>query len=325
MGAPQGGVPAGGVETADHSGLPGGPLRKSHRNPPRRMQPQGQSQSPNDGPESHTATGNRPGIRVYQATARLTKAQKLKAELTRSSSRSSKRYKTISRRSELESAKRALIPSAPTTDPGSACITFSREQSAELQRVLLPCQKSMATDPEERERAKQRCNESHEAAGVTQEAAQEEINTAHKLAKLIGWVGEKLATTQPTSSCPTSCYTANPPDRQQCRCYHERCHSPPGNRPAHGTGPAGRGRQSGLGDVQSGISAGLHKAGRGNRHTHVNVCQGSKGLLAVCQGSKGLLVMLLCYFCIITCQEPYMPMVDNTVVDFPSMYDLVVR
>ena len=55
---------------------------------------------------------------------------------------------------ELENPKRALIPSAPTTDPGSACITLSREQSAELHRVLLSCQKSMANDPEGKERAK---------------------------------------------------------------------------------------------------------------------------------------------------------------------------
>ena len=56
-----------------------------------------------------------------------------------------------------------LIPSAPTTDPGSACITFSREQSAELHGFLLSCQKSMANGPE---RAKRRCTEGHEATAL---------------------------------------------------------------------------------------------------------------------------------------------------------------
>ena len=127
----------------------------------------------------------RPGVRVDQATARLTRAQKLKAELEEKlleveQAVQDNLTEIAAATAELENAKRALIPSAPTTDPGSACITFSREQSAELQGFLLSCQKSMATDPEEKERAKRRCNESHEAAGVTEEAAQE-VDTAHKL------------------------------------------------------------------------------------------------------------------------------------------------
>ena len=169
---------------------------------------------------------------------------------------------------ELENAKPALIPSAPTTDPGSACITFSREQSAELQGFLLSCQKSMATDPEEKERAKRRCNESHEAAGVIQEAAQEEVDTAHKLAKLIGWVGEKLAAPNPPPPAPATAHTASP-NRQQHRCHHERRH-PPRNRPAHGTGTTG-------GSIQPGVSTGFHRAPRGLCHSHMNDCQGSKG------------------------------------------------
>ena len=144
-----------------------------------------------------------PGVRVDQATARLARAQKLKAELEEKlleveQAVQDNLTEIAAATAELESAKRALIPSAPTTDPGSACITFSREHSAELQGFLLSCQKSLATDPSRRKkREKRRCNESHEAAGVTQEAAQEEVDTAHKLAKLIGWVGEKLAAPNP--------------------------------------------------------------------------------------------------------------------------------
>ena len=147
----------------------------------------------------------RPGVRVDQATARLTRAQKLKAELEEKlleveQAVQDNLTEIAAATAELENAKRALIPSAPTTDPGSACITFSREQSAELQGFLLSCQKSLATDPEEKERAKRRCNESHEAAGVTQEAAQEEVDTANKLAKLTGWAGEKLPPQAPADS-----------------------------------------------------------------------------------------------------------------------------
>ena len=122
-----------------------------------------------------------PGVRVDQATARLTRAQKLKAEpeeklLEVEQAVQDNLMEIAAATTELENAKHTLIPSAPSIDSGSACITFSREQSAELQGFLLSCQKSMATDPEEKERAKRRCNESHEAAGVTQEAAQEEVD-----------------------------------------------------------------------------------------------------------------------------------------------------
>ena len=107
----------------------------------------------------------RPGVRVDQATARLARAQKLKAELEEKlleveQAAQDNLTEIAAATAELENAKRSLIPSAPTTDPGSACITFSREQSAELQGFLLSCQKSLATDPEEKERAKRRYNES---------------------------------------------------------------------------------------------------------------------------------------------------------------------
>ena len=60
----------------------------------------------------------------------------------------------------------------------------------------------MANDPEGRERAKWRCTEGHESAGVTQEAAQEEVDTARKLAKLVRWVGEKLTAPNPSPPPP---------------------------------------------------------------------------------------------------------------------------
>ena len=75
---------------------------------------------------------SRPGVRVDQATARLNRAQKLKAELEEKLSlleveqaAQDNLTEIAAATAELENAKRALIPSAPTTDPGSACITFS--------------------------------------------------------------------------------------------------------------------------------------------------------------------------------------------------------
>ena len=193
---------------------------------------------------------------------------------------------------ELENAKRALIPSAPTIDPGSACITFSREQSAELQGFLLSCQKSMATDPEEKERAKRRCNESHEAAGVTQEAAQEEVDTAHKLAKLIGWVGEKLA-------------APNPPLLPRCHPHPKPQQTavplmPPWKMPPSpemglpmGQAPPGGASSQNPAASSTGISQGFSKGAPPHPHEEL---PGSKGLLAICQGSKGLLAMLTLLF-----------------------------
>ena len=105
----------------------------------------------------------RPGVRVDQATARLTRAQKLKAELKEKllevkQAVQDNLTEIAAATAELENAKRALIPSAPTTNLGSACITFNREQSAELQGFLLSCQESMAIDPEDKERTKRRCD-----------------------------------------------------------------------------------------------------------------------------------------------------------------------
>ena len=131
----------------------------------------------------------------------------------------------------------------------------------------------MATDPDEKARAKRRCNESHEAAGVTQEAAQEEVDAASQAHRL---GGREARCPQPSPSCPSTSNT-NPPHRQQHRCYHEGCR-PPGNRLAHGTGTTGRGSQSSISHVQSGVSTGIGRAPRGRCHTHVHVCQGSNRL-----------------------------------------------
>ena len=38
--------------------------------------------------------------------------------------------------------------------------------------------------------------------------------------------GPEVRSTQPSPSCPSTCCTASSPDRQQCRCYRERCHPP---------------------------------------------------------------------------------------------------
>ena len=91
----------------------------------------------------------RPGVRVDQATARLAQAQELKVELEEKlfeveAAVQDNLTKIAMATAELENAKRALIPSAPTTDPGSACITFSRESSLQNSIMdhgfLLACQ-----------------------------------------------------------------------------------------------------------------------------------------------------------------------------------------
>ena len=71
---------------------------------------------------------------------------------------------------------------------------------------------SMTNDPEGKARAKRRCTERHEATGFTEEAAQEEVDIAHKLATLVGWVGEKLVALIPPPPTPnaTSTHHANP-------------------------------------------------------------------------------------------------------------------
>ena len=183
----------------------------------------------------------RPGVRVDQATARLARAQKLETELEEKLFEVEQLCRTISWRLPLPSSKCALIPSAPTTYLGPTCITFSREQSAELQGFLLSCQKSLATDPEEKERAKRRCNQSHEATGVTQEAAQEEVHTAHKLAKLIGWVGEKLAAPNPPPPAPAPTTPHSPPTDNSVDATMKDA-TPSGNRPTHGAGTTGGGQ-----------------------------------------------------------------------------------
>ena len=104
---------------------------------------------------------------------------------------------------ELENAKRSLIPSAPAANPGSACITFSRKQIAELYGFLLACRKAWPVIPKEGTE-QNGCAEGHDAAGVTQEAVHEEVDAARKLAKLVGWVGEKLAAPNPPSPGPAT-------------------------------------------------------------------------------------------------------------------------
>ena len=186
----------------EHSGLPGGSLRKSHRSPSRRTQPPGQPESPNDGAESHLATGNSTRVRVDQATARLTRAQKFKAELEEKlleveQAVQDNLMEIAAATAELENAKRALIPSAPTTDPGSACITFSREQSAELQGFLLSCQKSMATS----EQAMPLPRDSQPAA---REARAVHIADIH-ISELNGtdiWVDVRIGMAKPDCSVP---------------------------------------------------------------------------------------------------------------------------
>ena len=153
-----------------------------------------------------------------------------------------------------------------------------------------------------------------------------EVDTAHKLAKQIGWVGEKLAAPNapPPAQAPVTPQMRSP-NRQQCRCYHERRH-PPRNRLAHGTGTIGGGSSQGLSHVQSGVSTGIHRAPRGHCHAHMNGCQRSKGLLAVCQRSKGLLAMLLCCLCNhsmsgnLTCPRP-----TTRLSTLLAMYDQVVH
>ena len=124
----------------EHSGHSGGTIRENHRLSGG-MQPQGQPASPNDGVQITLPPETRAGVRVDQATARLTRAQKLKAELEEKLLEVERAVQDnlteiAAATAELENAKRALIPSAPSTDLGSACITFSREQSADTPRVF---------------------------------------------------------------------------------------------------------------------------------------------------------------------------------------------
>ena len=116
----------------------------------------------------------RPGVRVDQAAARLARAQKLKAELEEKRA-GCKRQSHGDCRCHGRARKRKARshPKRPNHRPWLSLYHF--------QQGAVSCQKSLATDPKEKERAKRRCNESHEAAGITQEAAQEEVDTAHKL------------------------------------------------------------------------------------------------------------------------------------------------
>ena len=97
----------------------------------------------------------RPGVRVDQATPRLARAQKLKVKLEEKlfeveAAVQDNLKEIAAATAELENAKRVLIPSAPTTDHGSACISFSREQSAGLHGFVLAFQKAWAAIQKER-------------------------------------------------------------------------------------------------------------------------------------------------------------------------------
>ena len=138
---------------------------------------------------SHTATGK---VRVDQATARLTRAQKLKAEL--------------------------------------------EEKLLEVEQAVQD-------------------NLDHGYCRRHGRAGKRKARSHPKRPNHRPWLS--LYHLQQGAVCRTprvfACHTANPTNG--CRCYHERRHPPPpGNRPAHGTGPAGRGRQSGISVVQSGFT-----------------------------------------------------------------------
>ena len=114
----------------------------------------------------------RPGVRVDQATACLTRVQKLKVELeekllmVEAALQDNSQGDCPGPRRTRQRKARAFTPSTPVTEPGSTRTTFNGEQSAELHAFLLSCQTSMASDPVEKERAKRHCSEGHEPASV---------------------------------------------------------------------------------------------------------------------------------------------------------------
>ena len=106
----------------------------------------------------------------------------------------------------------------------------------------------MANDPEGKERAKRRCTEGHEAAGVTQEA----VDAARKLAKLVGWLGEKLAAPNP----PPTAAPITPPVHPESLDAAMKNASPPETTPPAGQGPpAGRASQAAASAATSQASA----------------------------------------------------------------------
>ena len=143
------------------SGLPDNPLRKGYCCPLGRQHAQGQPQTQMLALKVTLPPETRPGVRVDQATARLARVQKLKVELEE-------------KLFEVEAAVQDNLKEI-------AAATAELENVKKLHGFLLSCQKSMANDPEGKERAKRGCAEGHEATGVTQEAAQEEFDAAHKL------------------------------------------------------------------------------------------------------------------------------------------------
>ena len=138
----------------------------------------------------------RPGVRVVQATARLARAQKLKVELEEKlfeveAAVQDKLTQIALATAELENAKRALIPSAPTTDPGSACITFSRAVCRAPRVFACLSEKAWPAIPKERKEQNgggQKDTRPHDTRGCRH-------NT--QACQLVGWVGEKLAAPNP--------------------------------------------------------------------------------------------------------------------------------
>ena len=309
----------------ERSGLPGGPLRKSHRSPPRGMQPQGQSESPNDGTKSHIAPETRPGVRVDQATARLTRAQKLKVELEEKlleveQAAQDNLTEIAAANAELENAKRALMRvSSQAPQPQTLAQPVSPSAGSSLQNSKGFCSPVRKAWPQIQKKRK-------EQNGVTALQRKPRGRWCHPGGRPRGGrhgtkasqthrMGRREARrTQSSPSRPGAPNTSSP-GRWQCRCHHERCH-PPRNGPAHGTdtnrgGPS----QSSFCGIQSSFSPGIRRAPRGHHHTHMKSCQGSKGLLARGQGSKGLLAILVCYLSIMICQEPSMPNIGSTVAE----------
>ena len=125
-------------------------MQKGNSSSPRRMRSESQSQGQDAGSEGPRNSSKRQSRPSDSKAGASSKAQsRTRRELFEVETAVQDNLKeTALATEELKNVKRALIPTTPMTDPGSACITFSREQSAELHGLLLSCQTSMANDPE---------------------------------------------------------------------------------------------------------------------------------------------------------------------------------
>ena len=169
-----------------HSGFPNCSKQKSNSSSPKSTQPARQPKSPDAGPESDLAPGNSPRGSTQPSDQGWCGPKSSKSNSKRSSLRSKQLSRTISKKfpwpqkgSKTQSAPSSQAPQPRTlaqlVSPSAAGSSLPNSTD-----FCSPVRKSWPTIPQERKEQNNDTQEGHEAAGVTQEAAQEEVDTAHK-------------------------------------------------------------------------------------------------------------------------------------------------